>query len=52
MTYEYKTLFEIDSESLINELAAEGWEPIQSNAYTFSDDDSACVYVLLRREKR
>ena len=47
MTYEYKTLFEMDPEYRINELAAEGWEPIQSNAYVFNG-----VYVLLRREKR
>ncbi len=52
MKYEYKTLFELDPEQRLNELAGDGWEPIHSEVYAMSikyEDICNAVYTLLRR---
>ncbi len=49
MKYEYKTLFEMDPEVKINELAADGWDVIHS-APCPPYQDSFQIYVLLARE--
>lgn len=49
MKYEYKTLFELDPELRINELARDGWDVVAS-APCPPYQDGFSIYVLLRRE--